>query len=167
MGKGMVKCQHCGLDHWSLRCPYRHQLAQLKEMGGSGDVSPTGNQHNSSGMAPVGDGAPKVAKYVPPSMRAGAAKTGASDDRGWDRDQEYTLRVTNLPEESTDEDLRDLFRHFGRIKRVYLARDKVTLAAKGFAFVTYLSEVDAERAIAGVHKHRYGNLILYVEWSDN
>ena len=30
-GKGMVQCRHCGMDHWSLRCPYKDKLGQLNK----------------------------------------------------------------------------------------------------------------------------------------
>lgn len=33
-GKGMVQCRYCGLDHWTLKCPYKEKLGELKEASG-------------------------------------------------------------------------------------------------------------------------------------
>jgi len=30
-GKGMVQCRHCGMDHWSLKCPYKDKLGELNK----------------------------------------------------------------------------------------------------------------------------------------
>ena len=30
-GKGMVQCRHCGMDHWSLKCPYKDKLGTLNK----------------------------------------------------------------------------------------------------------------------------------------
>lgn len=65
------------------------------------------------------------------------------------RSDDFTCRVTNLPEDSEtlDEDLRLMFGSIGRIERFYLARDKATNKPKGFAFITYSNRNDAEKAI--------------------
>ena len=48
---------------------------------------------------------------------------------------------------------------------LYLARDKRTGKAKGFAYVTYESKRDAEKAIRMLNKYTYDYLVLSVEWS--
>ena len=78
---------------------------------------------------------------------------------------ETTVRVTNLPEESQEQDLRDLFTPFGQVKRVYLPKDKTTNASKSFAFITFNDEKDAQRAIKCVSGLGYGHMILKVEWA--
>lgn len=55
-------------------------------------------------------------KYVPPSQRAGA-KAGGESMNNKNRDDLPTLRVTNLSEDCTDNDLWELFQRFGRINR--------------------------------------------------
>ena len=45
-------------------------------------------------------------------------------------DDTATVRVTNLSEETKEQDLRDLFGHFGPIHRVYLAKDKTMQRSK-------------------------------------
>lgn len=45
-------------------------------------------------------------------------------------DETATVRVTNLSEDVRDSDLQDLFRPFGTIARIYLAKDKSTGQSK-------------------------------------
>lgn len=45
-----------------------------------------------------------------------------------------------------ENELRDLFERFGRVTRVFLARDRETQRAKGFAFISYADRGDAELA---------------------
>ncbi|VDK76452.1 unnamed protein product [Cylicostephanus goldi] len=100
-------------------------------------------------------------RYVAPGMR-GDARQG---DR---RSDENTCRVTNLPQEMEEAELRELFAAIGRVSRVFIARDKVTNQPKGFAFVTYdLREKstpfllqDAERAIAKLNGIRRHHMVL-------
>merc|ERR1712226_950361 len=87
-------------------------------------------------------------------------------DRGQRMDDEgCTVRVTNLNETVTEGDIQDLFGSVGRIRRTYLARDKRTGRAKGFAYVTYESRMDAQKAIKGLNKYTFDFLVLNVELS--
>ena len=105
-------------------------------------------------------------KYVPPSMRAGAGSRGESMYRGGaGRDELPTLRVTNVSEDTTENDLRDLFGTFGRVARVYVGRDRETGAGKGYAFVSFEDRAIAQRAMEKVHGMGYDNLILNCQWS--
>lgn len=52
-------------------------------------------------------------------------------------------QVSELAEE---QEMRDLFERFGRVTRVFLARDRETQRAKGFAFISYADRSDAARA---------------------
>ena len=45
-------------------------------------------------------------------------------------DDQCTVRVTNLSEETQEADLKELFSHFGPIRRTFLAKDKVTQQSK-------------------------------------
>lgn len=109
-------------------------------------------------------GRPAGGSYVPPHLRKGAAATGETmrDNR---RDDSATLRVTNLSEDVTDNDIYDLFYRFGQIARVYLARDRETGLCKGFAFVSFTDREDAEKAQAAINGRGYDNLILRVEFA--
>ncbi len=78
---------------------------------------------------------------------------------------EATVRVTNLPEETQEQDLRDLFTPFGPVSRVFLAKDKTNNTSKGFAFITFNEKKDAQKAIECVSGFGYDHLILKVEWA--
>jgi len=105
--------------------------------------------------------------YVPPALREGAAAAGA-DGKGKGKmtldqqQQESSLRITNLSDDVRQGDLEDLFGQVGRLARVYLARDQSTGMSRGFAFVTYHTREDAQKAINKLNGHGYDNLILQV-----
>mmetsp|Transcript_132049 Transcript_132049/g.422532 ORF Transcript_132049/g.422532 Transcript_132049/m.422532 type:complete len:306 (-) Transcript_132049:117-1034(-) len=107
----------------------------------------------------VGD-APK-STYVPPSLRG-----KENDPKGKGKgvpDEQCSLRVTNLSEDAKQGDLEELFGRVGRLARVYVAKDQLTGASRGFAFITYYARQDADRAIAKLNGHGYDNLILQVQ----
>lgn len=163
VGKGMVKCRYCEQDHWSTNCPYKDKMLALKT---DADAVPGGLATGPSSALPGKPGDDK-GRYVPPSMRGGAGegRKGEMMASGRSKDEANTIRVTNLPEEIQDTDIKDLFQRCGRISRIFLARDKHTGQSKGFAFVSFESREDAARAIAIVNGHGYANLILSVEWA--
>ncbi|EED93645.1 predicted protein, partial [Thalassiosira pseudonana CCMP1335] len=76
-----------------------------------------------------------------------------------------TIRVTNISEDTTEADLQELFQPFGRISRVYLAKDKETMMSRGFAFVSFVHREDAARAMDKLQGHGYDHLILKLEWA--
>lgn len=84
---------------------------------------------------------------------------------GGSRDDLPTLRVTNISEDTQENDLRDLFGTFGRVARVYVGRDRETGAGKGFAFVSFEEKANAQKAMDKMHGRGYDNLILSVQWS--
>jgi len=158
-GKGMVQCRHCGMDHWSLKCPYKDKLGQLNK------DTPPPEPSSSTGARNSIDEKGKPAKYVPPNMREGGNKRGETMTNSRNKDEANTIRVTNLPEEIQDQDLKDLFGPFGRVTRIFLAKDKYTGQSKGFAFVSYEHRDEAAKAISTIHGYGYANLILNVEWA--
>jgi translation initiation factor 3 subunit G len=149
----VVKCRNCGeTGHYTLKCPKR---GEIKAKGVS-DVPVRARGQNGTLGAGAGG------KYVPMHLREGADKMRQASR---DRDDSTTLRVTNISEDTTEDDLRDLFRAFGHTTRIYLAKDRVTQLSRGFAFVSY-DRVDAcQAAIAALHGHGYDNLILNVEFA--
>jgi translation initiation factor 3 subunit G len=76
-----------------------------------------------------------------------------------------TLRITNLSEETRDSDLWDLCGRFGRVQRVFVAQDKATGLAKGFAFVSWYNRSDAASALEVLNGFGYDHLILRAEWA--
>lgn len=148
-----IICRYCGAvgDHWTLKCPLRHKF----EVPGGDDEDEDGP---SIGMGrgrggPGGEGrsALGLRSYIPPNRR---------EDR-----EEATVRVSNLSEETDERDIQDLFKRYGPIQRIYLAKDKYTGMAKGFAFVNFYSRPDAERAIKELDGHGFLNLIMHCEWA--
>lgn len=161
-----VACRICKGDHFTAKCPYRDTLVPLDEVpGGSGTGTPRGRE--SPDITDSAAGNTGRSTYVAPHLRAGAARlqtSGSSMDRR-ERDDSNTLRVTNLSEDVTDDDLRELFGRFGRISRVFLAKDRETNRTKGFAFVSFHDRADAERAMEKLDKKGYDNLIIRVEFA--
>jgi len=107
-------------------------------------------------------------KYVPPSMRG----SDGADKRSFrggatmnDRDDSATLRVTNISEDTSEDDLRELFGMYGRIKRCYLAKDRETGRGRGFAFISFIDRKDAQSAMDNLQGHGYDHLILKIEFA--
>jgi hypothetical protein len=75
-------------------------------------------------------------------------KMGGGEKMGgkFDRDDSATLRVTNVSEFAEEQDLRDMFSRYGHVTRVFLAKDRETGRAKGFAFISYADRSDAAKA---------------------
>lgn len=96
-------------------------------------------------------------KYVPPSMRGGAA--GQKEER----DESNTLRVNNISEDANERDLYELFNRFGYVQRIFLARDRENQRNRGFAYVTYGRREDALAAMSALDGFGYDHLILKVE----
>ncbi|KAK6935795.1 RNA recognition motif domain [Dillenia turbinata] len=153
-GAVLMVCRTCGKkgDHWTSRCPYK-DLAAPPE--GFIDKPPTSEGPGAA------SGAGKNT-YVPPGLRAGAERTGTDMRR---RNDENSVRVTNLSEDTREPDLLELFRTFGAVSRVYVAVDQKTGMSRGFGFVNFVNKEDAERAINKLNGYGYDNLILRVEWA--
>jgi len=176
--KGVVKCRICKEDHWTTQCPYKDTLGPLKQSltdvmgrgvgeepaGGGGAAGGAGGAAAAAPAAPAATGA--GGKYVPPSKRGVEGRVGLGDtmpDRR--RDDTAAIRVSNLSENAQEQDLQELFKPFGGIGRIFLAKDKVTGQCKGFAFVNYHRKEDAAKAIATLNGFGYDHLILSVEWA--
>lgn len=61
---------------------------------------------------------------------------------------EAKLFVGNLAYTTTEDDLKALFAQAGGVKSVALIKDRETGRSKGFAFVEFETQVDAEKAIS-------------------
>ena len=61
------------------------------------------------------------------------------------------LYVGNLPFNSTETDLQDMFGQAGTVSEVMLIQDKFTGKSRGFAFVTMGSDEEAQNAISQLH----------------
>ncbi|KAL5217798.1 hypothetical protein ABZP36_018482 [Zizania latifolia] len=58
--------------------------------------------------------------------------------------------VSRLSFYTTDEELQNIFSPFGAIEQARLVRDNQTGRPKGFGFVRYSSEAEAEKAIKAI-----------------
>lgn len=161
----------------------RRQLERKYDVDSSGlNADAAGDSKDTDGWTKVGDASSGKAggggKYVPPAARSSGgglggkslsamaerAGDGGGRGSGGDRDQN-TIRVTNISEDTTEADLQELFQPFGRISRVYLAKDKETLQSRGFAFVSFVHRDDAAKAMDRLQGYGYDHLILKLEWA--
>ena len=72
------------------------------------------------------------------------------------------LYVGNMAFATTESDLRDAFGQFGTVSDVYVAMDKFTGRARGFAFVTMSTPEEAKLAIEKMHGQTVGGRALTV-----
>ncbi|KAL2927297.1 Eukaryotic translation initiation factor 3 subunit G [Bienertia sinuspersici] len=145
-------------DHWTSRCPYK-DLAQPPER--LIDKPPTDG--------PIAAAPATKGTYILPSLRAGAERLSTDMRR---RNEENRVRVTNLSEDTREDDLHELFIPIGRISWVYVAIDQKNVAidqktglSRGFGFVNFAKREDAERAINKLNVYGYDSLILRVKWA--
>lgn len=158
--KKLVVCRLCKGDHWTNKCPYKDKLGAIDS-----DKSDSKDEKSAD--------AASSGKYIPPSMRAGARREGGSadsgsrggSDRGDRNKDDATIRVTNLSDDTNEDDLYDMFKRFGPITRTFLARDKNTNTSKGFAFISFVNKSDAAAAIEAKNGQGHNYLILNVEWA--
>jgi RNA recognition motif-containing protein len=61
------------------------------------------------------------------------------------------LYVGNLPFNTTEVELQNLFAQAGPVSEVLLVQDKFTGKSRGFAFVTMATDADAQNAIQQLH----------------
>lgn len=61
------------------------------------------------------------------------------------------IYVGNLPYDTSDSDLQQLFEKFGTVSSARVAMDRVTGRAKGFGFVEMADRAEAEKAIEGTN----------------
>jgi translation initiation factor 3 subunit G len=180
-----VQCRLCKGEHWTTKCPYKDNLQSYMDQSAdkpaenvsTSTTNPTSQGQNKESGAP---GEPTSGKWFSVSARRSGAGTAYPGDRGGSarggpyagrnsdmrKADEATVRVTNLPEETQEQDLRDLFTPFGPVSRVFLAKDKTNNTSKGFAFITFNEKKDAQKAIECVSGFGYDHLILKVEWAN-
>ncbi|KAJ6103725.1 hypothetical protein N7486_003947 [Penicillium sp. IBT 16267x] len=152
-----VKCRICSGEHFTARCPFKDTMAPVEEATGGAGVDADDKEAGGLGAG--------KSSYVPPHMRNGGAAGGEKMGGRFEKDDLATLRVTNVSELAEEQELRDLFERFGRVTRVFLARDRETQRAKGFAFISYADRGDAASACEKLDGFGYRHLILHVEFA--
>lgn len=150
-----IKCRICSGDHFTTKCPFKDTMAP------DGEPTPAEMPDDAPQTGGAGGGS---GSYVPPHLRG---RGGAGEKMGgkFERDDLATLRVTNVSEFAEEQDLRDMFSRFGHVTRVFLAKDRETGRAKGFAFVSYADRTDAAKACEKMDGYGFGHLILRVEFA--
>ncbi|KAI0158759.1 eukaryotic translation initiation factor 3 subunit-like protein [Pestalotiopsis sp. NC0098] len=159
-----VKCRICNGEHFTARCPYKDTMAPV---GAEGAADPAAGMGDEPPSGEGGLGA-KKGSYVPPALRNGGGAAGAGERMGGkfgERDDFATLRVTNVSEMAEEGELRDMFERFGRVTRVFLAKDRETGMAKGFAFISFVDREDAVKACNKMDGYGFKHLILRVEFA--
>lgn len=176
-----VKCRICSGEHFTARCPYKDTMAPVDAEGAAVDPLAEDGGDKSTAEGGLGIGG---SSYVPPHLRKGGAGAGERMGGKYERDDLATLRVTNVSllhllavieshanaatqvsEMAEEQDLRDMFERFGRVTRVFLAKDRDTGRAKGFAFISFVDRADAARACEKMEGFGYRHLILRVEFA--
>ena len=148
--KSLFKCRTCMGNHATSQCPLG-----VKPDDMAADMASL----NLNRLATTTSGG----KYVP--------RAQLMEERGRPsismsmrlREDLNTIRVTNLPGDMQDSDIKELFGGVGRISRIFLARDKYTGTSRGYAFVSFEKHEHALMAVSTFNGFGYANLILKVE----
>jgi len=150
-----IKCRHCGGNHYSHQCTQKTIESEPAE-------EPSAASSSAGERAPQSAGAPSTGKY---SVRDRLGKSSGPSRGGLSSEsEEFKVRVSNLDEEASEDDVRELFSLRGRCKvtRCFLKK-KYGGGNMGFAYVNYGSEKEALLACEKLNGRPYGHLILSVE----
>lgn len=144
-----LTCRICFMNHWTSKCPFKGTL-----VGAEGDV----DEEMTKSIDQQASLTAGSSKYIPPSMR--------NREFGDMREDSWTIRVTNLSQYAVERDLYTMFNRDGMCTtRVYLARDYDTGECRGYAFVSFATKDEAQRAIDLLNGHGFDNLIIKCEWA--
>jgi RNA recognition motif-containing protein len=72
------------------------------------------------------------------------------------------IYVGNLPYDTTDEQLRELFSEFGQVSNASVIMDRVTGRARGFGFVEMTEDAQGQTAIDSLHQKDFNGRALTV-----
>src|SRR5512140_1862552 len=78
---------------------------------------------------------------------------------------EVKLYVGNLPFDTTEETIREMFTQFGTVTSVALIKDRSTGASKGFAFVEMSAQKEGQTAITSLNGKTVGDRQLSVSFA--
>ncbi|TVU28209.1 hypothetical protein EJB05_19718, partial [Eragrostis curvula] len=137
-----MECRNCGSegDHWSFKCPdLARQTETFEDMSSSTEEPP---------RCPV----------CHCEQPVDVVKRSTED--------ENSVRVSNLPTDTSESDIVDLFGPSGSLARVHLAMDEKTDSTTKFAIVEYVERKNAEKIIHFLNGFEYyDEAILQVEWA--
>lgn len=72
------------------------------------------------------------------------------------------LYVGNIDWNTTDEELKGKFSEFGEVEEAVIIRDKISGRSRGFGFVTYKNDDDADKAIEALNGQNFNGRPLTV-----
>lgn len=132
-------CATCGKsgDHPTSNCPYTDLIKSPRAAAGG-----------------------RTAPRVCPACHRAAERSRT------DKVAAGSVRVTNLPEETSEQDLNNLFFHFGFIDHLRLSpEDEEGRRRTLIGVVVFKQAEDAQRAVHLIDGYVYGGLVLRVEWA--
>jgi translation initiation factor 3 subunit G len=165
-GGTTIVCRKCGEPgHWTMHCTYSaHEIQSRKEaMGMSVSVSESLTESIESTFDSLSESLDNSNRYVPPGKRQSSSGPQQSDVET--EGPKTNIRITNLDEEATDRDLYDLFGRIGKLKSARVITDRNTGASRGFAYVDFENEEDAQSAMDRLQGYAYGKQILGLSWA--
>jgi len=162
----LFKCQHCRGPHYSMKCPYKSMIQEIKNSSSQATGGLTNAPNAATPTTLPSASAPGA--YVVPGRRAGAGPSAASSSMYPSREELPTLRISNLTDSATEDDLRELINRIDpsiHVKRVHIPKDFDKKKSRGFAYITFDNDHDAERCLRVLNGMKYDHLLLHAEWA--
>lgn len=103
--------------------------------------------------------------FLDKEMKVNWATSSAGNQPKTDTSQHHHIFVGDLSPEIETETLREAFAPFGEISNCRIVRDPQTLKSKGYAFVSFVKQPEAENAIQAMNGQWLGSRSIRTNWS--
>ena len=77
----------------------------------------------------------------------------------------WVIFVSGIHPEATEDDLREQFLDFGKIKNFHLNLDRKSGYVKGYALIEYRDRAEAEAAVAKMNGEKILGQAVHVDWA--